>query len=147
MHGKAIATTALVALIASGAFAQTVGETAANPAVTDGERVVAGEREGYPLDQGWQRVDMAGLSADDLVGEDIVDMDGETIASIDEVLLDQAGETMLVAQFGGFLGFGSDRVLMSMSDVDVVRDANDRLIVRTNITPEALEARPAYEEG
>jgi hypothetical protein len=74
-------------------------------------------------------------------------MDGETIASIDEVLLDQAGETMLVAQFGGFLGFGSDRVLMSMSDVDVVRDANDRLIVRTNITPEALEARPAYEEG
>lgn len=116
----------------------------ADPMVADTDPMM--EREGYPLDEGWERVDVTGLSADELIGEDIVNMDDETIATIDDILVTDTGEVeSIVARFGGFLGFGADRVLLTMDEIDVIRDENDNLVVRSNLTPEEIEGRPEYE--
>jgi hypothetical protein len=116
--------------------------TATDPA----DPMMAGDRDGYPLDEGWERVDVAGLSADELIGEDIVHMDDETIATIDDILVTDTGEVeSVVARFGGFLGFGADRVLLSMEEIDIIRDADDNVVVRSNLTPEEIEGRPEYE--
>ena len=50
----------------------------------------------------------------------------------------------LVARFGGFLGFGETTVLLGMEEVSVVKDADDNVVLLTNLTPEALKDRPEY---
>jgi hypothetical protein len=93
-------------------------------------------------------VDLSTVSADRLMGTDIVNYDNETIATIDDVIITDAGEVDgVVARFGGFLGFGTNQVQLAMDEIEVMQDANETLMVRTQLTPEAIEARPAYEEG
>ena len=86
------------------------------------------------------------LSADDLIGTTIATYDDQSVATVGDVILSAEGQVEnVVAEFGGFLGFGARTVLLTMDDIDVLRDPNDNLVVRTNMTPEELETRPDYE--
>ncbi len=94
----------------------------------------------------WAPMDVTTMSTENLIGADIVNYEDETIASIEEVIVTADGQVeSLVARFGGFLGFGADRVLLTIDEVEVMQDADEELIVRTNLTPESIETRPAYE--
>jgi hypothetical protein len=99
-----------------------------------------------PLEEGYSEVDVTTLSADDLIGTAIQTHDDQSVANISDVILSDQGQVEnVVAEFGGFLGFGARTVLLTMDDIDVLQDPNGNLVVRTDLTPEALETRPDYE--
>ncbi len=180
MFKTLLATTALGALLATGAFAQTATETtdpAADPAapVMENEAAPADTMEeadataeealpgdtpevargdapdaepviAVTIPEGWVEVDPTMVSAETLIGADIKTYDGETVASVDDVLLTEDGKVENVAAtFGGFLGFGSDTVLLSMEELDIIKDPNEAIEVLTTLTPESLEGREPYE--
>ena len=98
------------------------------------------------LDSEWTPVDLATISADRLIGADIVSNDEEKIASVEDVLITDDGDVeSIVAQFGGFLGFGEDKVVLTMDEVEIVQDESERLVVRTSLTPDSIENRPEYD--
>jgi len=95
----------------------------------------------------WAPIDLTTISSEQLIGADIVTYDNETIATIEDVLISDDGQVEnLVARFGGFLGFGSNSVLLTVDEVEVMQEADESLLVRTNLTPEGIETRPVYEE-
>ena len=173
MLNKILATSALATLLATGAYAQeapapadaplapaleaeegdvllnedeapaTPPATAADEPMTDDPAIAADEPM---LDGEWTPVDLATVSAERLIGADIVSHDEEKIAAVEDVLITDTGEVeSIVAQFGGFLGFGTDKVLLTMDEVEIVQDESERLVVRTGLTPETIETKPEYE--
>jgi hypothetical protein len=101
---------------------------------------------GQPMDEGYTEVDVATLSTDDLMGTSIKTHDDQGIAEVSDVILSSDGKVEnIVAQFGGVLGFGADKVLLSMDDIQVLKDPNGNLVVRTDLSPEELQTRPPYE--
>ncbi|MER2507508.1 PRC-barrel domain-containing protein [Amaricoccus sp.] len=145
---KLIVTTALGALLATGAYAESATDHSADaPAAVQplgGEPAPAGM--GWDLNEGQARVDVTTVSADALIGARVETLSGEKVADVKDVILSDDGKVEnIAAGFGGFLGFGTDEVLLTLDEVDFVTDINDTLIVRTNLTPEALQGRPVYE--
>ena len=106
---------------------------AMDPAVTDAGPVLT------PVETG-------DISADTLIGATIQTLDGENIAAVEDVLVSADGVVEnLVAQFGGFLGFGSNKVLLTMDEIEVMQDEAGSFVVQTALTPELLEGRPEYQ--
>jgi PRC-barrel domain len=165
-----LATTALASMLALGAQAQNAPAAGADqtaPAAADQTPVIpktadeatAPEPAGSmaqapatapmgaapPLKEGWTTVDVSTVSADTLIGADIQNYDQDTVASIKDVLLTPEGKVKnVVAQFGGFLGFGDSTVLLSMDEINVAKDADGNLVVLTSLTPDDLKGRPEY---
>jgi hypothetical protein len=97
------------------------------------------------LPEGWAPVDLATVTPDMLIGADIRSPDGETIASVEDVLMSVEGKVdNLVARFGGFLGFGETNVLLTPTEIAVATDANGNVAVLTSLTQEELKGRPEY---
>jgi hypothetical protein len=91
-------------------------------------------------------VEVGEISAEELIGAPIQTMDSQNIAQIDDVLMSPDGAVdNVVATFGGFLGFGSNTVLLSMDEIEVLQDEAGNFVVHTSLTPEALEGRPDYK--
>ncbi len=87
----------------------------------------------------------ADISADKLIGAQIQTRASEDIAEVEDVLMSADGQVeSIVAQFGGFLGFGSNKVLLTPDEIEVLQDASGAFVVHTDLTPEALEGRPDY---
>jgi glucose/arabinose dehydrogenase len=162
----ALTTTVMAALLATGAVAQTAPTTApatepttppAMTAPTDsttpavpaapGDAAAPHDMNSAAMPDGeWTATDLATISTDRMVGADIVNHQNETIATIDDVLISDANTVEgIVATFGGVLGFGATKVLIQPDEIEVMQDANETLLVRTSLTPEAIESRPAYE--
>lgn len=100
----------------------------------------------WPMQEGWQRVELAAISTDALVGADIRTLENESVATVDDVLLDDAGAiAALVARFGGLLGFGTQTVALGMDEVDIITETDGSVFVRTVLQPEELELRPEHE--
>jgi hypothetical protein len=108
---------------------------------------VAPEADPMFAEDEYAPVDVSQMSAEQLIGVDITTFDGEKVASIEDMIVSDDGEVEnIVAQFGGFLGFGTNKVLLTMDEIEVLQDPNETLIVRTSLTPESIEQRPAFEE-
>ncbi len=157
-----LASSALSAFLATAAF----GQTAADPAapVTDPAAPAAGADAAAPglatpaaplateltgdwvIDEGWHPVEIGTISADQLIGANVRNHDGETIADVDDLILSADGNAESIAvTFGGFLGFGSDSVLLTLDEVELMQNDFGGLALRTALTPEALEGRAPYE--
>ena len=109
------------------------GAAPMDPAVADVDRVLT-------------PVQTTDISADALIGTTIQTMDGENIAEVEDVLVSADGAVEhVVAQFGGFLGFGSNKVLLTMDEIEVMQDEAGIFVVQTALTPESLEGRPEYQ--
>lgn len=86
------------------------------------------------------------ISADKLIGANIQTRASENIATVDDVLMAPDGTVeSVVAQFGGFLGFGSNKVLLTPDEIEVLQDEGGTFVVQTDLTPESLEGRPEYQ--
>ncbi len=172
MLKKILATTAMATLLGTGAYAQTEPAAPAAPAAPeapatdtmDGDATapvpevvqetppagtdapaVADDAMTDPA-QEMTPVDLASVSAEDLIGSDIVTFDNEKAATVSDVVMDDAGAVEgVVAQFGGFLGFGANEVVLTLDELEVMRDGNDTTVIRTSVTPEMIEERPPYE--
>lgn len=155
MFRTALTAAALAALLAAGAQAQTApGTEPATPPATPPAATTpmtpgaTPEHDGMAGDAAWTTTALGAVSTDKLKGADLVNVQGEKVATIDDVLIsnDNAVEGVVVT-FGGVLGFGAQKVLLAPDEVEVMEDADKNLQVRTSLTPEAIESRPAYEES
>jgi sporulation protein YlmC with PRC-barrel domain len=157
MFRTLIASTALAGALALGAHAQDA-QAPADPIMPAPEAggmdapAPALEDPAAPADEtfveDWSAVGLETVTAEDLEGAEIrTTMDEEQIGTVGEVVLAADGSTVdgIVAEFGGFLGFGRDRVMIPASDIEVFEDADGNVLVRTSLTRESLEQLPAFE--
>ena len=92
--------------------------------------------------------DLATLTAEQIIGADIHDANGQVIASVDDLVLGPDGKAESVAaKFGGFLGFGSKTVVLTLDEVEFMQNDSGQVTLRTDLTPEALEGRSGLPEG
>lgn len=83
-----------------------------------------------------------GFQADDLIGTDVVDANGETVGEIADVLIDpQNNANHVLVDVGGFLGIGSKRVALPIEELSQQGDQ-----LTTNMTEQELEQLASYEE-
>ena len=120
---------------------ETAQEPAADPTAPGGTMM------GEPAaEQVLTPVATADITADKLIGATIQTREGDNIAEIDDVLMGPDGQMeSVVATFGGFLGFGSDQVLLTPDEIEVLQDEAGTFVVQTDLTPETLEGRPTYQ--
>jgi hypothetical protein len=89
---------------------------------------------------------LAQMPASDLLGANVVDEQGETIASVDDIVRRPGGpedELYAVLEVGGFLGIGARQVAVPLNDLEV--GADNELIMR-GVTQEQLEQMQPYEQ-
>jgi sporulation protein YlmC with PRC-barrel domain len=134
-----LTTTALTALLVTGAMAQ----DAAAPATNDATTI-----EPFDLSTGYQAVDTDDL-ATRIIGAPVYTSaanDAENIGEINDLVLDQGGDIRaVIIGVGGFLGMGEKNVAVDFSQLKMVvaEDNTERWVLET--TKEALNAAPAFE--
>lgn len=97
--------------------------------------------------EGYQVLPASDRTADRLMGADVYGREGESIATVDDLVIGDTGEvTHAVMDVGGFLGLGSHTVAMELDDLDILwSDADDDVRVQVTMTQEEMESLPEYE--
>jgi hypothetical protein len=87
---------------------------------------------------------LAQMPASELLGQDVVNDQGETVAEIvDMVKRPDSDEIFAVLSVGGFLGLGQKEVAMPLERFDV---GADQEIILSNATEEELKNMPDWED-
>ncbi|HWU63611.1 MAG TPA: PRC-barrel domain-containing protein [Ensifer sp.] len=85
------------------------------------------------------------VAASNIIGASVMDASNTSIGKIDDLVLNGQGQvTDYVVDVGGFLGIGSKRVALTPQDVTITADGNGNLQAKTQLTKDALNARPDY---
>lgn len=85
------------------------------------------------------------VTASNIIGASVMDASNNSIGKIDDLVLSGEGQvTDYVVDVGGFLGIGSKRVALTPQDVTITADGNGNLQAKTQLTKDALNARPDY---
>jgi hypothetical protein len=149
-----IATTAIASMLGFAAVAQEAADPMAPQPAAPGAEPIAPAAPGAdpmaPAETAPVLTPVASgtISTDALIGANIQTPDAQNVATVEDVLITPEGAVdSLVAAFGGFLGFGSDTVLLTMDEIEVLQEESGTIVLQTSLTPEALEGRPAYEPG
>ena len=146
MLNKFLSTAALGAFVAFPALADMHGATPEPTADPMGDDMSAAQDYG---DAAATDMTMASHSfhASDILGADLQDVEGEIVASVDEILITSTGEVeSFLVDVGGFLGIGAHTVAISLSDVSLELDEDENIVLRSSFTQEQLEALPEYED-
>jgi sporulation protein YlmC with PRC-barrel domain len=102
----------------------------------------AGDRSygSYSLSEGFRGDIAGGYTAEDLIGKDILDVNGDTIGEIGDLLIDSDNKvSSVLVDVGGFLGIGEKRVAMQLSELTRAKDG-----FTTAATEEQLKSRVSY---
>lgn len=130
MRIKFLASVVAVGLAASGV---TLAQTEPGEATQDGSMVVPGSG---PL---------AGATAEEVIGRDVVDINGASVGEVDDLLMGTDGQiTHVMVDAGGFLGLGSRTVALELAALTAQEGEDGDLV--TSLTREQVEELPAYEE-
>lgn len=124
--------------------AQKVGETAAETAAeaTGDVAASATAQTGAAV-----TMDAARVQASDLLGADVQTAGGEDVGDVDEIWIDANGKVAgVVVDVGGYLGIGSDPVLLAWSDLQVRQDGDDVVAV-TSLTREQIEGLTSIQNS
>lgn len=85
------------------------------------------------------------LNDENLIGATIYGMDDEKVGSISH--LHHTGTTVqAVVDVGGFLGIGARPVLVSLSELNIMRDAHGNIHGQTAWTKDQLKALPEHHD-
>ncbi|HEX2257054.1 MAG TPA: PRC-barrel domain-containing protein, partial [Afifellaceae bacterium] len=88
----------------------------------------------------------SGLSADDLMGANVVGADNEEIGQVGDVLFSQDGQVRaVIVDVGGFLGIGAKEVAIEFDSAQVQRQDGE-LALMISATQEQLEQAPEWQE-
>lgn len=99
----------------------------------------------HPYDGDPTGITVEGVPAEDIVGGTLVNAEGETIADINDLLVDSDGEPQaLLVGFGGFLGLMEKSVAVGFDRVELTANDEDEYV--TDLTEQEIEAMPEYEE-
>lgn len=83
------------------------------------------------------------LRGDWVLGSRITSTQGESIGSIEDLIIDQEEGTITAAivSVGGFLGFGAKQIAVDWSELEINWDANE---IQLELTREEAEEAPEY---
>lgn len=85
----------------------------------------------------------ATVRADDLIGQELENTDGDNVGEIESVIIDADGEVAaLIVGVGGFLGIGEREVAIDWNDITVMENGDK---IHTMMTKEQLEGMPPYK--
>ncbi|QQA44858.1 PRC-barrel domain-containing protein [Pelagovum pacificum] len=91
----------------------------------------------YTLDENY---DEAFWDSGESFGPMLTDL--ESIGEADDVILDREGQVVgVTVDVGGFLGIGRKDVLLPLSDIRLVPDGDDDLMIITRLTQDQLESQ------
>ncbi|MHB2267052.1 PRC-barrel domain-containing protein [Aliihoeflea sp. PC F10.4] len=139
-----LATTAIAALLTTGAMAQTTAPAEQDPAaapMTDTAPAEAMETPGPEA--------IEGHLASNIIGENVysgVADDAENIGTVNDIVLDQEGRAeLVVVGVGGFLGLGQKDVALQYNEIEWAQrdDGSTWLVIPT--TREELEQQEAFD--
>jgi sporulation protein YlmC with PRC-barrel domain len=86
------------------------------------------------------------MSADAIIGASVKNSANETIGEIKDIHVGKDGAIKgAVVGVGGFLGVGERDVLMPWSQLQIAREGDDDLVVKTDATKDSLKAMPEYQ--
>lgn len=105
-------------------------DTAAEPAMEE-ESAVARESP------------FAHMTAEDLIGKDVVNTAGEDIGEIKDLVISDDKAVQAVISVGGFLGIGDKDVAVPLEDLQV---GEDEAVLTTGLTKEDLENMKDYQD-
>ncbi len=148
---KILLTTAIIGLMAVPGFADSHDNdngdddmVTENGDATDTDAEVEAEADAEA--EAGAAVDVADLSADDLMGADVMSSDDERVGDVDDVLLDGEGTIeSILFDVGGFLGIGAQTVEVGVEDFEIL-EVDDELQVQLDLSEEQIEELPEYEE-
>lgn len=86
----------------------------------------------------------ANVTAEDLIGKNVVNTAGENIGEIEDLVIDDQKVVMAVVSVGGFLGIGEKYVAVPLEQLKL---SEDKATLASGLTKEDLEKMPAYEKG
>ncbi|MEX0953656.1 MAG: PRC-barrel domain-containing protein [Rhizobiaceae bacterium] len=88
------------------------------------------------------------LSAEELIGTSVYGANDEDIGDIGDVIVTADGKFVAyVVDVGGFLGIGEKPVALGADELEILKDADGALHIRTAFTQEQLEGQSAYDEN
>ena len=88
------------------------------------------------------------MTAETLNDADVVGLDDNKMAEVDDIVLTPDGKVdALIVDFGGFLGIGKKRVAVGMDNLEFLTDEDGKVYVYMNATKEQLEAAADYDEA
>jgi sporulation protein YlmC with PRC-barrel domain len=85
------------------------------------------------------------FSANDLMGRDIVDANGDDVGEIQDLLIDGDQVQQVLVDVGGFLGMGSKTVAIDIAQLQPEQGDSEDLVV--GMTKDQLKALPGYEKS
>jgi sporulation protein YlmC with PRC-barrel domain len=88
---------------------------------------------------------LGGMSADELIGMNVVDVTGESVGSISDLLIG-ANDTVdrAIIDVGGFLGFGAKPVALELDRLTVAEGDGEVVV---DVTREELDAMPDWQRN
>ncbi|MBX3571766.1 MAG: PRC-barrel domain-containing protein [Mesorhizobium sp.] len=152
MIRKLLATTAILTIVSTGAFAQTTAPTtepapATPPAATEAAPA-APMAPGVAVDQ--SEVTADGQLASNLIGENVYNStaeDAEKVGDVNDLVLSKDGMVeAIVIGVGGFLGIGEKDVAIDFKTIDWAERDGDRWIV-IEATADQLKELPDFDRG
>lgn len=87
---------------------------------------------------------LAGMTADEIIGRNVVDIAGDNVGSVGDLLLGADGQiTHVMVDVGGFLGLGARTVALEVGSLTAEQGDGGDFVVA--LTREQIEALPEYE--
>ena len=84
------------------------------------------------------------MPASDVIGTEVQNAEGETVAEIVDLVKEQGAEDLYaVLSVGGFLGIGDKKVVVPLEELDVDQQGE---IIMANVTEDQLRDMPEYNE-
>ena len=88
---------------------------------------------------------MGQMTADQLIGRDVVDATGASVGEVNDLMLGADGKmTSIMVDVGGFLGIGTRTVALDAASLTAQAGDDGDLV--TAMSKEQIEALPAYEK-
>ncbi|MEQ9638628.1 MAG: PRC-barrel domain-containing protein [Alphaproteobacteria bacterium] len=84
-------------------------------------------------------------SAEELIGRDVINMRGDEVGEINDIVLSADEAPYAVLEVGGFLGLGEKLVAVPMDQLRIDND-NDDVLLLSQMTEDELKNMPAYEK-
>lgn len=150
MIRKLLATTAILTIVSTGAFAQTTTTepAPANPPAATDAAPAAPLAPGVAVEQ--SDVSADGQLASNLIGENVYNStaeDAEKVGDVNDLVLSADGMVeAIVIGVGGFLGIGEKDVAIDFKTIDWAERDGDRWIV-IEATADQLKELPDFDRG
>ena len=85
--------------------------------------------------------------ASNLIGRSVVNNQNETIGDLNDLVTDRDGKVVAaLIGVGGFLGIGEKDVAVRFQDLQLARDANNKVKVSLDTSKENLNSAPDYKK-